>query len=131
MLYISFQRVNLFYYFYDPDKFGRSVLYHLKRVEIFVLFGRFLGNNSLVGPLPGLGSLINLQQLYVTATDSYQNTGVILQPNLFQKKTILKGFCQYLRPTINTCPFPIHLVHFVASVSKFICCDTLTLTTSI
>jgi hypothetical protein len=64
-----FQRVNLFYYFYDPDKFGRSVLYHLTRAEIFVLFGRFLGNNSLVGPLPELGSLINLQQLYVTATD--------------------------------------------------------------
>jgi hypothetical protein len=36
---------------------------------IFLLFGRFLGNNSLVGPLPGLGSLINLQELYVTATD--------------------------------------------------------------
>jgi hypothetical protein len=69
MLYISFQRVNLFYYVYDGDKFGRSVLYHLTRVEIFVLFGRFLGNNSLVGPLPELGSLINLQELYVTATD--------------------------------------------------------------
>jgi len=47
------------------------------------------------------------------------------------KKDILKRFCQYLRPTMNTCPCPFHLVHFVASASKFICYDTLTLTTSI
>jgi hypothetical protein len=48
----------------------------------------FLGNNSLVGPLPELGSLINLQQLYVTATDLYQNTGVVLQANFLLRKRI-------------------------------------------
>jgi hypothetical protein len=40
-------------------------------------------------------------------------------------------FCPHLRPTINTCPCPFHLVHFVASVSKVISYGTLTLTTSI
>ncbi len=55
-----------------------------------------------------------------------------ISAKIFTTKTdILKRFCQYLRPTINTCPCPFHLMHFVASASKFICYGTLTLTTSI
>lgn len=56
--------------------------------NLFFVYVRYLGNNSLVGPLPAasLGSLVNLQQLWAKKVDSFfinavSNLGILCVMN--------------------------------------------------